>query len=286
MGRLSLGSKRDPIRMCVDMLPNPKEANRFARLAIKENPANEPFLVGVPPTPSFMAMITSKKWDVGRTLGVAFLDGGASNQALVKKTAAQWADFANIKFEFGVSPSEAEIRISFRQQGAWSYIGTDALGIHKNQPTMNFGFIDPGTILHEFGHALGCIHEHQHPQAGIPWNREAVYAYYGGPPNNWDRATIDSNIFGKYSTSITQFSQYDPKSIMHYPIDPRLTTGGFKVDINQTLSAADKAFIATAYPGRTSPDTPGSPTETTIGLKGTYIVQNVGGKQAIVLTPG
>ncbi len=51
---------------------------------------------------------------------------------------------------------------------------------------MNFGWFDDSTpdnefsrtVIHEFGHALGCVHEHSSPAATIPWNRDAVYAYY------------------------------------------------------------------------------------------------------------
>jgi serralysin len=45
---------------------------------------------------------------------------------------------------------------------------------------MNYRWLTPGTlndeyscvVLHEFGHALGCPHEHQHPEYDIDWNRE------------------------------------------------------------------------------------------------------------------
>jgi len=44
-------------------------------------------------------------------------------------------------------------------------------------PTMNFGWLNEDSdedeysrvVLHEFGHSLSCIHEHQHPANGIPW---------------------------------------------------------------------------------------------------------------------
>jgi len=40
--------------------------------------------------------------------------------------------------------------------------------MENNQP-----WIDLGTVLHEFGHALGLIHEHQNPASGgFKWNRE------------------------------------------------------------------------------------------------------------------
>lgn len=42
--------------------------------------------------------------------------------------------------------------------GSWSYIGTDATRLPLESFTMNLGFVDRTTVLHEFGHALGLIH--------------------------------------------------------------------------------------------------------------------------------
>ena len=43
---------------------------------------------------------------------------------------------------------------------------------------MNLGFVDRATVLHEFGHSLGLIHEHQSPfKGGFEWNREEVSNY-------------------------------------------------------------------------------------------------------------
>jgi len=60
---------------------------------------------------------------------------------------------------------------------------------------MNFGWFDDNTsdsefsrtVIHEFGHALGMIHEHQHPLAAIPWDKDKVYTYYAGYPNYWSK---------------------------------------------------------------------------------------------------
>lgn len=280
---------RKGIKMCVDRFAT-EERNllRMARMAEQENPSNRPRLVGVVEierTPLQIALVTSKKWEVGRTLGIAFLEGSPGNQKFVRDNAEEWLKYANIKFQWGVSATQAEIRITFRQGlGSWSYIGTDCLGIPKNQQTMNFGWLDPGTVMHEFGHALGAIHEHQHPEAGIPWVVDAVYRYYSGPPNNWDRATIDSNIFQKYSRELTQFSAYDTKSIMHYPIDPQLTSGGFAVGWNKELSANDKSFMAQEYPGAGTPPPvpPGVQGKIELPEKGSYRVLIQDGKKSIV----
>ncbi|HEX6863981.1 MAG TPA: peptidase, partial [Thermoanaerobaculia bacterium] len=155
----------------------------------------------------------------------------------------------------GDSP-DAEIRIAFQKDGSWSYIGTDNLVIPKNQPTMNFGWFTTSTpdeeiertVVHEFGHALGCIHEHQHPAAGIPWDKEAVFRYYMGAPNNWTRAQVETNLFQRYSATQTQFSTFDTRSIMLYPVDQSLTLGNFEIGWNKKLSDTDKEFIGVAYP--------------------------------------
>ena len=59
--------------------------------------------------------------------------------------------------------------------GSWSYIGTDASRIPLESFSMNLGFVDQSTVMHEFGHALGLIHEHQSPfEGGFEWNKEEV----------------------------------------------------------------------------------------------------------------
>jgi len=246
--------------VCLDMVLPPAMQVDAAEKAVEENPSNLPIFrhrpgMGVAPSPLQLALVTGKKWQNGRTLHVRFLEGQASIQAKVKQFALQWCQFANIKLEFDNSP-DAEIRIAFQRDGSWSYIGTDNLVIPKNQATMNFGWFTTATpdeeyertVVHEFGHALGCIHEHQHPNAGIPWDRDAVFRYYMGPPNNWTREQVDTNLFQRYSATQTQFSNFDTKSIMLYPVDNALTLGDFEIGWNKKLSATDKEFIGVAYP--------------------------------------
>jgi hypothetical protein len=248
-------------KACIDRVPSPEELIRAAELAIEENPANVPVVtvhpgMGVaPPTRYELAGVTGKKWQNGKRLRARFLDGTPSVQQRVEDHARRWSDYANVTVEFGTDP-DAEIRISFAQEGSWSYLGTTALVIDKAEPTMNFGWLEEDTpdeeyervVVHEFGHALFCIHEHQNPVTSIPWDKEAVYRYYMGPPNNWTKEQVDQNLFARYSKDITQFSAFDPKSIMLYPIPNEFTIGDFEVGFNSTLSDTDKSFIATVYP--------------------------------------
>jgi hypothetical protein len=252
----------EPIKVCINIPPD--MSAEAQRLAIEENPENAvPAFDALPESVEEnarlrLALITAKKWQPGRTLRVRFLDGDPVVHRKIEAYAHQWSQHANIKFEFGSDPN-AEIRISCRQDGtSWSYLGTDALNVDKDKPTMNYGWLTPTSpdeeysrvVLHEFGHALGCIHEHQHPEAGIPWNREAVYRYYMGPPNNWTKEQVDNNLFRLLDRDSTQFSQFDTQSIMLYAIPKELTIGGFEVGWNRQLSVTDKQFIGRTYPAQ------------------------------------
>ena len=256
---------------------------RAAIAAVEENPANAPIRegpadIGIEPrTPMQMALLTGKRWKPGRTLRVRFVEGDPAVQEKVKKYAKQWEAHASITLEF-VNSGSADIRIAFGNSGSWSYLGTDALAIDANKPTMNYGWLTPTTaddeysrvVLHEFGHALACIHEHQHPEASIPWDREMVYRYYQ-ITNGWDRAKTDLNVLNRYATTITNFSAFDPTSIMQYAVPEELTLGNYSVGWNRTLSQTDKDFIKAMYPKTvttTTPLTVGKAVEANIGSHG------------------
>ncbi|MBL8892487.1 MAG: pre-peptidase C-terminal domain-containing protein [Planctomycetaceae bacterium] len=200
--------------------------------------------------PARAAFQIAKLWPNGTTIHVRFLGGTSSQQRQVKQFSIEWTEHANLRFEFSNSPS-AQVRIAFEDDGAWSYVGTDSLGIPSNQPTMNFGWVDQGVVLHEFGHMLGMIHEHQNPASNpIQWNKPVVNAALGGPPNNWDQATIDHNMYAKYDVSQLNGSNFDRDSVMLYSFPANWTLNGFQSDPNETLSPVDKEFARRVYPGR------------------------------------
>jgi hypothetical protein len=209
-----------------------------------------------------MALVTNRRWPIGHELQIAFLNGDDWQQGIVVSTAVEWGKYANIGFDFGAPPHDAEIRIAFEANSdSWSRLGTDALEDDSGQPTMQFGWITPNepeenvqaVILHEFGHALACIHEHQNPLESIPWDKERVYAYYAGSPNYWTREEVDHNLFEAYDRDLTQFSAFDPASVMLYPIPEEHTIGDYAIGMNSTLSEGDKSFIGRNYPHNTVP---------------------------------
>ncbi len=214
---------------------------------------------------SRMAVVLTKRWEPGQTLRCRFLGGTATMQGKVKRLCQEWQAHADVRFDF-VDSGPAEIRIAFNPgEGSWSAVGRDALNtayFPQHQPTMNFGWVsdhsnaaeDRAVILHEFGHALGCIHEHQTPTFERKWNRTAVLNYFRGPPNYWTDAEIEFNVLKKYSRRGIRATEYDPNSIMLYTFDAALFADGKgPTNSNLDLSNRDQEMIASMYPAPAPP---------------------------------
>jgi len=199
-------------------------------------------------------------WGKNADISIGFMGGSQKLRERVRDAAMLWIDEggAKVTFRFWMDddPSDANVRISFTPGiGSWSYIGKQAMKISKNKPTMNFGWLDNSSsdeelrrvVLHEFGHMLGLIHEHQHPEAKINWDKPKVYDYYMKGPNGWTKDKVDTNLFAKYSPNNLFRSEFDEDSIMMYAVDSRMTKDGYSTEWNSNLSDLDKKLIAAAY---------------------------------------
>ena len=137
------------------------------------------------------------RWPQGKTLIVCMQHRSQPLRVLIAKTASEWLhQRPNIALDFGdmfnprrcdVPTASADIRIADQPASDlspfWSWVGVQALS-HAREWTMDLGFDDgrdpdaaealrlaaegkPGrtyfhfVVLHEFGHALGALHEHQ-----------------------------------------------------------------------------------------------------------------------------
>jgi len=194
----------------------------------------------------------SKFWDNGRTLTIAFMEPLPDELGYrVEKIIRRWDPHHSLALDF-VKNRAGDIRIQLGGNRNESYLGTDALAAPPDQPTLlistkpdHWSF--ECTLLHEFGHALGLQHEHLHPHARIPWNKEKVYHHYQ-TTQGWSKTDIELNLFKIENNPDTQIGPYDKKSIMHYRIPNELTHGNWQVGDNLKISEQDKINIRKIYP--------------------------------------
>lgn len=192
-------------------------------------------------------------WKNKHVFQVRFLNGSTKlHDRTMAVASAGWSKAADITF-VKVESEPSDFRVSYLGDGHWSYVGTDCRTIPASQPTMNLHLNECDSddnfrrvVLHEFGHALGLEHEHQHPSTPIQWNRVPVIAYYSGPPNYWSEQQIEFNVLSKYS-GLWEGTPPDLKSIMQYPVQKTWTTNGISVGWNRSLSADDVSFIRQKY---------------------------------------
>lgn len=212
-------------------------------------------------------------------LRVCFMGGNDANNARVAEIANSWIDSQamSLKLDFGkpgkprrceANPQrESQIRISYDQPGYWSVIGqVSVVYLTQQEASLNlegFGdanlaaFDDPdikGIVLHEFGHALGLLHEHQSPSSACAqefnWNH--IVSYLSGPPNNWDEQTIRTNMATEMAEDL-MVTNFDPQSVMLYSFPPDFYLKGdqsscYISHANDDISAVDRATVTYMYP--------------------------------------
>ncbi|KAF8165904.1 hypothetical protein B0H34DRAFT_780581 [Crassisporium funariophilum] len=208
-------------------------------------------------------------WDNGSVLTYAFLDGpptsraSTNRQAKVRKVITEWELYGNFSFKFVEGDVEGGpiIRITFdASDGSWSFVGKEVLEIDHDKATMNLGWIsgdtdvvtsnERGVILHEFGHTLGLMHEHQSPVRGnkITLLPTAVREFYR-QSQGWTDEEVDAQIINVYSKQdVSNYSELDLTSIMMYFMPAEMNSEGIEVKPNNVLSEMDKAFIRINFP--------------------------------------
>lgn len=197
-----------------------------------------------------------KYWAAGTVLRVRFLNGHPQLKAKVMEYAKTWEQHANITFTM-VTSGRSEIRIRFGNNGNDSYIGTDNNTVSQKAETMNLYWHKKipaeefrATVLHEFGHVLGLMHEHQNPLGNIPWDKPKVYEYFW-QTDSFTEEMVDHNILNKFSPVDVHYTVFDSLSIMAYYIPATLTIGNYSIPNNTEISEIDKSLISKLYSGKT-----------------------------------
>jgi len=281
---------------CLDVYPpgqnyvTPSELKDIAKKQLRRQDLKGKLSVGKEARKLKAAFKVSAIWKQPE-IRIAFLDGTSKQQNWVKKVIQESLEplVSKIKFIWNADVGTADIRISFALPGqAWSTVGTDAKKVPAPQPTMNFGWLDDDTqygsekfkntgqvVKHEFGHAMGMVHEHQNPKNNkIVWNKPVVIAELSRT-QGWDTQTINHNMFAKYgdaqlckdakalvpsdptrekkiedycSGEVINGSEYDVKSIMHYFYPPEwILEGPKKIPVNLEFSELDKKWLRKYY---------------------------------------
>lgn len=249
--------------------------------------------------------LKSMTWPNKSTIKVSFVDDNADEwkKAWVEKCIKERLEpHVNLKFKFLNTQSSGgndsgDIRVTFNTNGSFTQIGIGNNPQFPEPPSdrdasCHLGWVDPpngrsfnwngrnydvpenaktngnddgATVVHEFGHALGMLHEHQSPDIDFGWYCDKVLDYYGSS-QGWSNQQVCDNILNQVGrkpecsecNSFTSqrdtdvaYSKYDPDSIMAYPIEAGMCKAfpnGMKT--NNILSKKDVEWLSKFYPGK------------------------------------
>ena len=226
-------------------------------------------------------------WPNDSTIRVAFIGGEEWQHAWIEKVVSQELQpLIGLQFVWNhPDPYEAEISIELTDE----LVASSLIGRYSamETPSMYLGWIDPpfgsfefkgktynvphaaprnksykgpittgATVLHEFGHALGMIHEHQNPFGEpIQWDENRVIQVFQGPPNNWSVEDIRFNILDYVPESLHNGSEFDPESIMIYSFPADYTLNRTEdIRLPDSLSDTDKQWLRKMYPIQQHPE--------------------------------
>lgn len=202
-----------------------------------------------------------------RVLTVSFMQ---SVDTATRKKILLYANKWDCGITFEYTQGTGNIRISRGSGGYWSYLGTDNLSIPRSRQTMNLSGFTSRTsdkeydrvVPHEFGHAIGCPHEHARKEVQDLLDREKTYAYFRRT-SGWGKRTVDQQIFINLPESALWGTEPDPNSIMCYQFPGSCTKSGQPIPGGDFINDRDNEFMGKIYPKPGEPEEPTDPVEPT-----------------------
>lgn len=223
----------------------------------------------------------SDNWSPGGTLKICFFDMDAEKNAQVEAGFREWEKYISLSFDLGArskegtsyhscanEPSRFDIRIGHTCNSNWSVYGRQAHDLNlleelrrtnkcvRELQTMNISVVnDPlapdnvkrGRILHEIGHSLGFMHEHQRIDSGCRGeiNESKVKEALVNQGYTLEQFKLNYELFEVDTNIYTPSAEADPRSIMNVFIEPAFLYKGKSspcyIQERYDLSDLDKA---------------------------------------------
>lgn len=195
-------------------------------------------------------------WKEGTTIRIFFFDGTGEIQNKVLTIAKSWTPYTKVDFEQVYDKyGESDIRISFNCKGYNSLLGKQSLEEKfkfkrtmclQGLDTMKNNEVFERTVLHEFGHVMGFLHELQNPSVRIPWDTSKLFKYYDSA-YGWKPDSVKKWVLDLYDLQSVDASEFDSLSIMVYAVPKEVTKNGYYIKWPKKLSKKDKEKATEFY---------------------------------------